>query len=104
MTFARVSSEPTKTYVLLNYTADGDAVLLDSANQRTAFHESSARERVDVRCDRCGDWTTFALRAAQGWQCYRHLGEDARGREPVATGASATATSARSARGRSRSS
>jgi hypothetical protein len=101
MTTARLSSDPTKTYVLLNYTPDGHAVLLDSANERTAFQESSGSERVEVRCDRCGDWTTFAVRAAEGWQCYRHLSEEAREREPVAAGARA-ATSSRSSRGLSR--
>jgi hypothetical protein len=33
------------------------------------FEESSVRERVEIRCDKCGTWTSGVEEIAAGWAC-----------------------------------
>jgi hypothetical protein len=72
MTLARLSTDRTRTFKLLNYTPDGSAVLLDEFGRRTAFQEATPLERVEVCCDTCGEWKSFVVRVGHGWACLAH--------------------------------
>jgi hypothetical protein len=59
-----------KEYDLLNFSDNAEWVLRDSGNNVVAF-EDGERERVEVKCERCGRWSTSAAPAATGrWVCH----------------------------------
>lgn len=89
MTQARLSHQRDTLYTLVHATPDGAAVLLTGNGHRLLFQESSARERVEVRCSRCGEWTASYVHAGDAWQCVAHASLGLPARQPLAATASA---------------
>ena len=55
-------------YEVVNFTEDAEVVLRDDAGDVSLFEESE-NERVEVRCDRCGRWTTSITAFDRRWVC-----------------------------------
>jgi hypothetical protein len=55
-------------YEVVNFTEDAEVVLRDDAGEVSLF-EQSQNERVEVRCDRCGRWTTSITAFDRRWVC-----------------------------------
>jgi len=71
MTLARLTTKRATEYELVRVLYDGSFVLRDAFRDTRVFEESSHRERVEIRCDRCGRWSTDAGPATEElWECF----------------------------------
>lgn len=55
-------------YEIVSFTDDAEYVLSDEAGDIAPVEESDV-ERVKVRCDRCGRWTTSIIPLGPRWVC-----------------------------------
>jgi hypothetical protein len=72
MTLARLTTNPDVEYEILRFTEDAEYVLRDAHGDVRILEEHSLVERVEVRCDYCGQWVQHAApTAAPGtWRCH----------------------------------
>ncbi len=69
MTLARLNTARGLVYDVLGFTGDAEWVLRDPHGDVRLFEDCSLRERVEVRCDKCGTWTTSVEPIGAGWAC-----------------------------------
>jgi hypothetical protein len=78
MTLARLTTKPERKFEIVQFTDGAEWVLRDEHHDHVVFEESSPRERVEVRCDFCGRWSTDAGPVVAGrwdsWMCYGGTG------------------------------
>jgi hypothetical protein len=66
---ARLNTDRSTEYELVRVLEDGSYVL-NVAGDHRVFEESGWREVVEVRCERCGRWSTDVAPGTHRWECF----------------------------------
>jgi hypothetical protein len=77
MTLARLTTAREVEYEIVNLTEDAEFVLRDDHGDVRLFEPHSLLERVEIRCDFCGRWSTHPapVSGIDGpWMCYGGIG------------------------------
>jgi hypothetical protein len=70
MARARLSTDRGREYTLVDFLDSAEFVLRDDDGDVRLFEESSFRERVEIRCDECGSWSTDVFpQGGSRWVC-----------------------------------
>ncbi len=71
MALARLTTDPAVVYQLVRLLEDGSLVLQAPGDAPRVFEESGSQERVELRCDHCGRWSTDAgPTGGDRWECF----------------------------------